>query len=63
MTKITRILDRKAGASQAKKARYYRALDAYMSARAQKIANEKDKRILEYLRTRLVTVSKGILSK
>lgn len=62
MTKITKVLDRKAGVNQAKRAKYYQALDAYMSNRAQKSVSEKDRRILEYLRIRLVTVSKGLLS-
>lgn len=62
LTKITKALDKKAGMDKIRQARYYQALDAYIQGRAKKAANEKDKRILGYLRTRLVTVSKGLLS-
>lgn len=63
MTKITKILDKKAGANEIKKARYYQAVDAYILNRANKTTSKKDKRIFEYLHTRLVTLSKGLLSQ
>lgn len=62
ITKITRILDAKAGSDRIKKTRYYQAASLSILNRLEKTTSEKDKRILEYLHTRLVTVSRGILS-
>ncbi len=63
MTKITQFLDKKAGANETKRARYYQIVDAYILARVANTANERDKRIFGYLHTRLVTVSKGLLTR
>lgn len=48
--------------NEAKRVRYYRMVDSYMLNRAKNTGNGREKRIFEYLHTRLVTVSKGILS-
>ncbi len=58
ITKITRILDKKAAANGIKKIKYYKMIDAYILARAQKTQNEKDKMIFEYLHARFGIVSK-----
>lgn len=63
ITKITRILDKKAGTNTVKKARYYKAVDLFILNRWKKVSSEREKRILEYLHTRLITVSKGLLSE
>lgn len=62
MTKVTKLLDAKAGASETKRARYYQIVNAYLLSRAARTTNDRDKQILEYLHTRLVTVSKGLLT-
>lgn len=62
MTKVTKLLDTKAGANEAKRARYYQIVDAYLVSRAARTTSDRDKQILEYLHNRLVVVSKGLLT-
>lgn len=63
MSKIAQFLDKKAESNKVKKARYYKLVDDYILNRAQKTVSTREKRILNYLHIRLITVSKGILSK
>jgi hypothetical protein len=61
ISKITKVLDKKAGLNGAKKTRYYQTVDTYIQNRATKATSDREKRIFEYLHSRLVTTSRGLL--
>lgn len=61
ITKLMKILDAKAGQNEAKKKQYYQAVNIYIANRAQQTSDAREKRIMEYLRTRLVVATKGII--
>lgn len=63
ITKLMKILDAKAGQNEAKKKQYYQAVNIYIANRAQQTFDAREKRIMEYLRTRLVIASKGVIAQ
>lgn len=63
ITKLTRIVDGKAGKDPLKKLKYYEAVQSYLENRMSQTPDIGDKRIIQYLSTRFIVVSKGLLKK
>lgn len=63
ITKLTKILDAKSKGNEAKKQKYYQAVNIYIANRAQQASDTREKRIMEYLGTRLVVVGRGIITQ
>ncbi len=57
---MLRVIDEKAGTDSTKKTLYYQALETYMLNLMNTTTDNREKRIFEYLHTRLLTISTDI---
>lgn len=57
---MLRVIDEKAGTDSTKKTLYYHALETYMLNLINTTTDKREKRIFEYLHTRLLTISTDI---
>jgi hypothetical protein len=62
-TTLSQAIDQQSGTDQTKKTEYYKALNSALYSRWKQSTDSKEKRLLEYLHTRLDTIQKGLLPK